>query len=55
VLAALVGVHAVPHADVGAVYLVDDAFGAVFEVLGLHVGFDPVIDALYMLFDYFVL
>jgi hypothetical protein len=52
--AALVGVHAIPHAYVGAVHFVDDPFGIFFQVLGGAIGLHPFIDRLDMFFDPFV-
>src|SRR6202000_1697931 len=54
VLAALVGVHAVPHADVGTIDFIDDAFCRLFEKLCFGIGFQPIVYRLDMFLYFFV-
>src|SRR5262249_10196042 len=54
-LTALIRVHAVPHAYIRTVHLVDDALGMLFQEDSLRVGIDPFIDGLDVLFHPLVL
>ena len=54
VLATLVGVHTIPHANVGAVHFIDDALGIFFQVLCFNIRLYPIVDGFDMFFYRFV-
>src|SRR5438046_8778522 len=43
-----IGIHTIPHAHIGTIYLINDAFGLLLYVLCGLLRFSPVVNAFYM-------